>query len=223
MNNIKINQTAQKHNYHKNIFKSKNEINNNNFNDKGNVLSTRDLNRKITNIKGEFKQNLLNVTHNPQNNVSTDVRPSGKKSAGVKHLRFSEAFFPAGGKTNQGQTLRKDRQHRPIPTYLNDYPLLHPLLPPSQPMNLKDVHGHDELYSPMEGDIRNYQTPDGVSTSSDRMAPVGGSTYHALAPPCDVRYHKPDNPVPACHGKYSVSYFGHCWGNKKNFSRNKSF
>ena len=188
MNNIRINQTVQKDNYHKNTFKSTNEINNSNFNDKGNVLSTRDLNRKITNIKGEFKQNLLNVTHNPQNNVSTNVRPLGKKSVGVKHLRFSRPFFTVGGKRNQGHELRKHGQHRSTPTYLNDYPLPHPLLPPTTTINLKGALGHDELYSPIEGDTRNYPPP------------VGGSTYHALAPPGSVKYHKSDNPVPACHG-----------------------
>ena len=219
MNIIRINQTAQKHNYHKNIFKSTNEKNNSNFHDKRNVLSTRDLNRKITNIKGKFKQNLLNVTHNPKNNMSTNVRQSGRKSSGVKHLRFSRAFFTAGGKRNQGHVPRKDGQHRSTPTYLNDYPVPHPLLPPSSPINLKGALGHDELHSPVEGDIRNHPPPDGDSMSSDRAAPVGGNTYHALAPPGSVKYHKPDNPVPACHGKYSVSCFDHCWRNKRIFAR----
>ena len=88
-------------------------------------------------------------------------------------------------------------------------------------MTLKDAHGHDELYSHVEGDTRNHPPPGGVSFSPDRAETVGGSTYHALAPPAGLRYHKPYNPVPACHGKYSVSYFDHCWGNKRNTSRIK--
>ena len=169
--NIRINQTIQEHNYHKKRFKPKSKVNKKKFNGKRNVLCAEDLSEKITKIKGKLKQNLLNDTNNIKNNMSTNERASGRKLAEGKHLRFSRAFFTLEKRGNHGNLFKK---HRSSPRHLNDYPNPHLNPPPSPPINLKDTPGHDEPYTPVEGDTRRYPPPEGDSSSS----PVGGNTYH---------------------------------------------
>ena len=192
MENLGNYRTIQKHHYHKNMSESKSKLNNQKIVDRRKFPTVKDINGKITKIKG--KSNLLNVTHNKKSNVSTNNSTSGKKLTEGKHLRFSRAFYTLETKGNQRHLHRKHGQHGSTPNPLNDYPdpHLHLRPPPSPPMNPEETHGRDETYFPAEGGSHKYPPPDG---DSSRTAPVGGSTSHALAPPGAIRYHNPHYPV----------------------------
>ena len=207
--NIRNKRTIIKHNYHKNISETKYKVNNNNFIDERNVLTVKGIKAKTTKIKGKFEQNLLNVTHNMKNNVSTNKSTSGQKLTEGRPLRLSRAFFTLGTRGNHGHLYRKDGQHGSTPNYLNDYPDpdLQPRPPPSPPMNPKDTHGPNEAYFPAEGDSHKYPPPEG---DFSHTVPVSGSISHALSPPSAEGYHKPYYSVPARHGKYLVYHFGYC-------------